>query len=167
MKTCTECSMPAPAISLQCGHCGSATFTEDAGLHGVREREGRASYWSVLTWGTGYFLVSVVVSVAATMAAQALAGVGLVPAAQGLALAPSVFRPLITVLFFAYFAAGRTAPIAHSLALLLLITLGGFGLHLASSAPLQAFLSHALGTCFFAALGTAIGLFFHRGARRA
>ena len=72
MKTCSECSMPASAASLQCGNCGSAMFTESTGMDDVHEREGRASYWSVLTWAVGYFILSTVVGLVFGLAAQFL-----------------------------------------------------------------------------------------------
>jgi hypothetical protein len=159
--------MPASASSLQCGNCGSAMFTESTELDDVREREGRASYWSVLTWAVGYFILSTAVGLVFALTAQFVGGMGLIAAAQGLALAPVVFSPLITLLFFAYFTGGRTAPIAHSVVLFSLITLGSLGLHLVISGSLQAFFPQALSTLLFATLGTAVGLFFHRSSKSA
>jgi len=158
MKTCAECQSPVPGAVLACPACGCGVFAEASTPDAPKRAESDLA--TLAKWAIGYVLSVVLLGVATAILAQMLLRSGSRAAAQGIATSPVMLVPLLTVLFFAYFASRYRNPFMRAGALYLAISVLGFGVHLLGREPVSAYLGAAVYTLVCALIGTVIAFFF-------
>src|SRR3982751_5543702 len=108
MKICAKCQSPAPDALLACATCGCGIFTEPD----TPKAEPRADsdFAVLLKWSVGYLLSAMLLGMATNFVAHMLLRNGFRAAAEGMATAPIMLIPLLTMVFFALYASRYRNP---------------------------------------------------------